>query len=121
MHVGLHHEHKRPDRETTVHYNCQNLNPQCSNMPAGATCCGAFPAGCCLQKHNFDIQTGADYSGAYDIASIMQYRADAFAIPGTFTLTPAAPGIVVPSMNVQTISSLDVARICKLYNPSGVC
>ncbi|KDR67385.1 hypothetical protein GALMADRAFT_283563 [Galerina marginata CBS 339.88] len=119
--LGLCHEHQRADRERFVHYNCANLDPACpagTSMPAGKTSCDTgLPSGCCGNAGNFNVLSGSafDSSGGYDIHSIMQYRADGFARPGTNTLTPVAPGIVVPSTNPSVIDSTDANRICKLY------
>ena len=88
-------------------------------MPAGKTCCdGGLPAGCCSTIGNFNIiDTGSvDRNGPYDVTSIMQYRADAFARAGTNTLTPAAPGVIIPTTNPSNPSTRDFNRICKLYS-----
>jgi len=120
--AGLYHEHQRFDRESFVHYHCENLNPACpagAIMPVGKTCCDSgIPSGCCGTAGNFVILSGPsfDASGAYDVNSIMQYRASSFAIPGKDTLIPAVPGIVIPSINPSAIDSMDADRICKLYS-----
>ena len=124
--VGLYHEHQRFDRESFVHYDCRKLNPACpsgTTMPVGKTCCDSgIPPGCCSKAGNFNILSGPsfDASGSYDIHSIMQYRANAFATPRTNTLTPAAPGIVVPPTNPSAIDSTDANRICRLYSAKCV-
>jgi len=119
---GLLHEQQRPDRELTVHYNCQNLDPMCANLPLGATCCGNLVLGCCEAASNFDTPAGVnDFSGPYDTTSIMHYRSDAFALPGRFTMTPAVPGVVVPVESAEQPSALDFGRICKIYKPAGPC
>ncbi|KDR69172.1 hypothetical protein GALMADRAFT_923492 [Galerina marginata CBS 339.88] len=120
--LGLIHEHQRPDREKLVHYNCANLTPTCNNMPAGKTCCSSgIPAGCCTLASNFNVLSGFedDATGAYDIKSIMQYVASAFALPGTNTLTSNAPGVVVPVSAPNAITTTDSNRMCKIY--SGQC
>lgn len=120
--AGLYHEHQRFDREKFVHYNCKNLDPNCptgKTMPIGGTCCDSFiPAGCCADASNFNILSGTsfDAGGGYDIHSIMQYRVDAFAKTGTNILTPAVPGIIIPTANPSVIDSTDANRICKLYS-----
>lgn len=119
--TGLFHEHQRFDREKFVHYNCENLDPACpakTVMPAGKMCCSTgIPAGCCGNAANFNILSGPtfDAAGNYDIHSIMEYRANGFALPGKDTLTPVAPGIVIPVDNPSAIDSTDSTRICKIY------
>jgi len=120
--AGLYHEHQRFDRESFVHYHCENLDPACpvgTTMPVGMTCCDSgIPPGCCTKAGNFNILSGPsfDASGSYDVKSIMQYLASGFAITGTDTLTPAAPGIVIPTTNPSAIDSMDANRICKIYS-----
>jgi Astacin (Peptidase family M12A) len=118
--LGFLHEHQRPDRDTFVSYQCQNVRPQCATMPAGQTCCAgpsSLPAGCCATVSNFAIikGPGVDYSGPYDLTSLMQYRATAFAIAGTNTLVPARAGLVVPAANPPNPDATDVERLCKIY------
>ena len=123
--TGLYHEHQRPDRENTVRYQCQNVNPACPagvSMPAGKTCCNTgLPAGCCSTIGNFGIINAgsADAGGPYDVNSIMQYRSNAFALPGTNTLVAAAPGVIIPVSNPANPSTRDYNRLCKLYQ--GQC
>jgi len=91
-------------------------------MPAGKTCCNTgLPAGCCSTIGNFaTISAGsADAAGAYDVNSIMQYRSNAFALPGTNTLVAAAPGVIIPVSNPANPSARDYNRLCKLYQ--GQC
>jgi len=120
--AGLYHEHQRSDRESFIHYECRNPDPQCpagTTMPIGKTCCDSgIPSGCCSKAGHFNVLLGPsfDASGGYDVHSIMQYRANAFAKPRTNTLTPAAPGIVIPSTNPSAIDSTDAGRICRLYS-----
>lgn len=111
----------RPDREQYVHFECQNLDPTCDAgvvMPAGSNCCSPVP-GCCGHLSDFDIidAPGFDWTGPYDINSTMEYRADAFALPGTDTLISARAGVVVPLSNIGFPSSLDFDRVCKMYAP----
>ncbi|KAF9538869.1 zincin [Agrocybe pediades] len=118
--LGLKHEHQRPDREQTVHFQCENLNPKCSNMPQGGNCCGtSYPNGCCKQKADFTVAYDFNSAGPYDITSVMQYRANAFALPGKNTLVAAAPGVHVPTHNIDKLSNGDIRRICQLYNDRG--
>ncbi|KAF2500809.1 zincin [Lophium mytilinum] len=120
--LGLLHEHQRPNREGTVHFQCENLNPTCPNgvtMPPGVTCCSgaAIPAGCCGNLGNFNVLTAPnlDSRGIYDVNSIMEYRADAFALPGTLTITPVNPNVIVPASNVANPDTIDFNRVCKMY------
>ncbi|KAF4615156.1 hypothetical protein D9613_003380 [Agrocybe pediades] len=119
--LGLKHEHQRPDRERTVHFKCENLDPKCNNMPRGGTCCGSYPSGCCKHKFNFDIAYGMDSSGPYDIRSVMQYRADSFALPGRKTLVPAVRGVRVPTHNIDQLSYWDIRRILLATSSSHLC
>ena len=111
----------RPDRDQYVHFECQNLDPNCDAgvvMPAGSNCCSPVP-GCCGHLSDFDIidAPGFDWTGPYDINSTMEYRADAFALPGTDTLISAGVGVVVPLSNIGFPSPLDFDRVCKMYAP----
>ncbi|KAF2258709.1 zincin [Lojkania enalia] len=115
--LGLYHEHQRPDRETTVKYQCASLEPACTNMPSGKTCCSTnLPSPCCKSRSNFAIINNGDASGAYDVGSVMQYRSNAFAKSGKKTLVPAKSGVVVPASNPGVPSKGDFERLCKIYN-----
>ena len=118
--TGFRHEQSRPDREDFVHFECRNVDPKCQNMPEGRTCCEdssstPLPAGCCSHMYNFDILRGLDHSQGYDTASIMHYVADEFALPGTHTLIPARPGVVVPTVHALGPSLGDRDGVCRLY------
>lgn len=89
-------------------------------MPTGKTCCdslSSLPTGCCSTIRNFGIISAliADSTGTYDVSSIMQYRSNAFAKPGTNTFEAAAPGVVIPTSNPGNPSIRDYTRLCKLY------
>ncbi|PPR06721.1 hypothetical protein CVT24_013041 [Panaeolus cyanescens] len=123
--LGLYHEHQRPNREGYVHYQCANLMPACPvdvSLGNGQTCCDDdVPEGCCEMRGNFAIDSpdSVDATTDYDLDSLMHYTRDAFAIPGTDTLTPAQDWVTVPANKVGAPSDLDFARICKLYR--GKC
>lgn len=112
--LGLIHEHQRPDREAFVHYHCENLDTNCPFLPPGKDCCTPEP-GCCVQAHNFDVISGDDNGGFYDINSIMHYGQNFFAKAGFNTLTPANPSIAFPPSIPGNPSTGDANRICKIY------
>lgn len=113
---GLEHEHQRPDRESTVHYACENLHPRCDNMPIDKTCCDEVPSECCRNKLWFQIMDGPGrgWSGSYDIGSIMHYQGWGFGLRGKDTLIPVPPN-TWPEFGVEP-SELDVERICKIQS-----
>jgi hypothetical protein len=89
-------------------------------MPLGVDCCAASTPGCCNTRPDFDIETSSSFNsrGPYDITSLMQYRADAFAIDSSHpTIKAVGPGIVVPLTNPSIPSSQDFDRICSIYSP----
>lgn len=100
---------------------CHNLDPKCPSgvaMPPGTDCCSTgLPKGCCANAANYDILTDLsfDSSGPYDINSIMHYRRDGFAIPGTDTLVPVESGLVIPEFNPPNPDAIDFDRVCKIY------
>ncbi|KAJ5880164.1 zincin [Penicillium subrubescens] len=118
--LGLLHEHQRPDRERTVNYHCENLSPNCTGgatMPAGSDCCSGAPPGCCGNAHNFDIISGLgkSYEYQYDVNSVMHYVSQAFALPGTFTLTPVNTTVTLPTAHPSNPDVPDFERVCKIY------
>jgi cysteine-rich repeat protein len=112
--LGLVHEVKRPDRPAHVLFHCLNVQ--------GATpaCCEPNP--CCGLVCEFSVDNGFDHTGPYRTTSIMHYRRDAFAIPGTLTLE-GLNGEVVPLFNPSNPDIEDYKRICKIYfeECKGVC
>jgi hypothetical protein len=133
--LGLYHENQRPDREFNgVRFACQNHIEypwKVSNAVADATCC-------VTGKHNPALNTRdnecgsvrpnfiraenlaypninpLDFTTRYDKNSIMHYRRDAAAKPGTQTL----PGANAGDNNALTQS--DKTRIKNLYcNANG--
>ena len=122
MNAGFYHEHQRPNREKTVHFNCAALNPFCTSLPKGKTCCDVKPGanGCCKKKTNFDVKKDLeknqiDATGTYDTTSIMHYVATAFAIKGKRTLVAARKGVKVPTKHNGVPSHHDITRLCKMY------
>jgi len=121
---GYFHEHQRPDREQTVHFNCAAMKPLCpekASLPRGKTCCdGPFKNGCCKKISNFNVVTDVarkqiDATGSYDTKSVMHYVATAFAIPGKQTLVAARQGVEVPTQHNGVPSEEDITRLCKMY------
>lgn len=116
--LGLHHEHQRPDREAHVQYHCENLAPLCQNgrfMKKNTNCCNNLEPECCKHVSDFGFIADAslDWSGAYDINSLMHYPAGLFALAGTNTLTSSDPAVPVPVSNAASVSPLDLERVCK--------
>jgi hypothetical protein len=132
--LGLIHEQKRPDSYIYDPFICSNLIDYPFGAPttafADANYCGAPPLyGCAGWACQFTVSFG-DYNigdpvpadgGAFDLNSIMLYRNDAFAKPGTFTLT----GGPNAHNNPQQLSAEDIARVQELYGclppPAAQC
>ncbi len=70
--LGYLHEQSRPDRNSFVTINYNNISQTACN---GSSC-----------DHNFDLVGGAFTSGAYDFESIMHYNDTAFGINGAVTI-----------------------------------
>jgi len=123
--LGFFHEHQRPDRAEVVDVLCQNVDPKCSVLPIGKTCCDHkdedFPGECCQLMSNFDpLKAGPgtfiDADGPYDIMSVMHYRADGFGLNHTVTLVSKDPRTPVPLVARDEPSKADVARLCARYS-----
>ncbi|KAI9854370.1 MAG: hypothetical protein M1813_001273 [Trichoglossum hirsutum] len=131
--LGLHHEQKRHDREFYTHFKCENVVDYPFNVPLSDVkekCCGKTDH-CCGQACQFviDLSTysnffGLENGGKYDLDSLMHYRRNCFAKPGTEVLT------VGPTNNPSNPSVGDIARIKELYGcggsvpnpiPGGIC
>ncbi|MFN0133344.1 MAG: M12 family metallopeptidase [Phycisphaerales bacterium] len=69
--LGFWHEQSRPDRNTFVTINLQNVEPG--------------------REHNFDIRSGAGTYGFYDFDSFMHYGRTAFSVNGLDTITVNQP------------------------------
>jgi hypothetical protein len=99
----MQHEHQRPDRDTYLKINWQNIDPN--------------------YKSQFEIPAPGSSRklGEYDFASIMHYSADQLSVNNgdTFTLKVQPPEGVVPGEGT-TLSAGDVAgmrlRYCKPAN-----
>ena len=118
--LGLYHEHQRPDRDAHVQYHCENLAPTCRNgkfMKKNTNCCNNLEPDCCLLASNFNFiaKDTLDWSGPYDIDSMMHYPGSLFALAGTNTLTSSPPNPPVPVTNTVTISPGDLDRVCKRH------
>ena len=136
--MGLIHEQKRPDAPQHDPFVCSSLIDYPFNLSpaeADAQCCGApqtcppppsNPNNCCglacqftidCGDYNFEDPVGAD-GGTFDFDSIMLYRNDEFAKPGTFTLTKGPND----HTNPQKLSSEDINRVRELYGcPKPQC
>lgn len=115
--LGLMHEAKRPDRDAHETFHCENLKDYDATKPQ---CC--VPSTCCGYACQFTIDTTQDWNGPYRLTSIMQYRADAFAKPGTFTLADRPPEMV-PRSNLPFPDIKDYQRVCDIFSKecTGVC
>jgi hypothetical protein len=102
--VGVYHEQSRPDRNTYVSVNLNNVEQD--------------------QRHNFQIENQSRRFGYYDFLSIMHYPADAFAIDTNVpTITVNAPwnaqfGTLIG--NRAFITELDKTTIATYYKPGWV-
>lgn len=118
--LGLYHEHQRPDRDAHVQYHCENLAPLCNNgkfMKINTNCCNNLEGDCCghASDFNFIADNALDWSGPYDINSVMHYPGGLFSIAGQNTLTSSPPNPPVPVFNTGTISAGDLDRVCRRH------
>lgn len=91
--LGLWHEQCRPDRDSYITINQRNILPGYANQ--------------------FAVQTsGAASVGPYDVNSIMHYPGNAYARPGTMTITRKDGG-PLPLRN--GLSAGDIAGLRELY------
>merc|ERR1719245_1239065 len=90
--VGFHHEQNRPDRDTYLTINYQNIKP---NM-----------------AYNFDKLTNVDTQGfAYDYFSIMHYESNAFSANGLDTMVPKQPGVtLLPAYRKYSMTNTDISE-----------
>ncbi|KAF2676408.1 zincin [Lentithecium fluviatile CBS 122367] len=114
--LGLMHEHQRPDRDAYLTLDCSKVarNANGDTPVCGDSCVGT---GCYFNILNF----GEDWSGTYDIESIMHFN------PGDFAkdlndppLKPIDP-IVFGDRVFPTVT--DANRVCDIYYEvcRGVC
>ncbi|PVF98746.1 zincin [Serendipita vermifera] len=111
--LGLFHEHKRPDRNDWVTFDCKALEPRPlstdpPNKCDSADCCDSPTSTCCYNLL-YQFQLDSDISkyqmqNTYDFESIMHYSGDAFA---------RSDGTPYP-YNTQ-ISTGDVEGVCAIY------
>jgi len=99
MHViGFHHEQCRPDRDTYLQVNLENVEPS--------------------MQHNFNkYQWGSSVfsqNTPYDYASVMHYEMEAFSKNGKPTMVPRVAGTKIGK--AQALSPTDVAEVRHLYN-----
>lgn len=122
--LGLLHEHKRPDRNDWLTFDCNALQPEpLSTDPAGkcvpVNCCTDPTSSCCsnlLYQFTVDSDTSKyQLQTTYDFDSIMHYSGSAFARFGEYTLTKKSDGSPYP-YNTE-ISTGDVEGICAIYKP----
>ena len=118
--LSLYHEQKRPDSNAKNPFQCQNLIDYpfgITEADADSNCCGRAPNyGCCGWACQFSpdfslYNSQSPVDPDYDFDSIMLYRNDAFAKPGTLTLTNG------PNTynNPQALSKGDIIRVKELY------
>ncbi|KAI9773232.1 MAG: hypothetical protein M1839_002194 [Geoglossum umbratile] len=132
--IGLIHEQKRPDANAFSGFVCPNLIDYPFGMTAANAdnnCCGKPPNFLCCglacqftpSFGDYNVQDAPENGGKFDLDSIMMYRRDAFAKPGTFTLTNGPND----HNNPQHLSPEDINRVRELYgclcpigcNPNG--
>ncbi len=92
--LGLLHEHTRPDRDSFVQINWNNITPE--------------------KTHNFDILEDAIVLGEYDYDSIMHYGSHFFSSNGTATITPLQGGVTKIGQR-EYISDGDRNSMIELY------
>ncbi|CAF1072930.1 unnamed protein product [Rotaria sordida] len=100
--LGFAHEQTRPDRDHYVRINRQNILSG--------------------QEHNFDRYTASQvnmFGTAYDYASIMHYRTDAFSRNGQPTIQAIYPGYEGWDAQMgrgSDLSAQDLVKLKKYYN-----
>lgn len=116
--LGLLHEHKRPDRNTWLTFDCNAVQPEPESLCVGVNCCTDPTSSCCanlLYQFSVDTDTSRYQLGtAYDFDSIMHYPGWAFARPSQNTLKKT-DGTPYP-YNTE-ISTGDVQGVCAIYQP----
>jgi len=98
MHVlGFYHEQSRPDRDSYLIINLDNVEPD--------------------MRHNFDKYTWGstvlNQGSSYDYSSIMHYETTAFSMNGRPTMTPRRAGVTIG--DAEELSGLDIAEIRHFY------
>ena len=92
--LGFWHEQSRPDRDSFVSINFNNIMPG--------------------QEHNFMKQTSINSLGsAYDYGSIMHYGSTFFSSNGQPTIVPLQPGVIIGQRDDPSTS--DIIQLRLLY------
>jgi hypothetical protein len=95
--LGFWHEQSRPDRDTYISIQWQNI-PDAS-------------------EHNFAIRDGATAVGPYDFASVMHYDSYAFSSNGqrTIVVQPGYEAYQDVMGNLESLTELDIEGVNLLY------
>ncbi len=116
--LGFQHEHQRSDRDSFITVNWGNVASICGST-GDQPCTGNFP-----------IIPGGTLHGTYDFLSVMHYRRNTFANPGTDTITCNAPFVAMQNVmgTLRSMSYGDAAGLIAHYGSthvhpllSGVC
>ncbi len=94
--IGMYHEHTRPDRDSFVEINEDNIEED--------------------KLHNFDIRTSGYMLSPYDYGSIMHYGRRGFAIDNSQNTITPIPDSSVNIGQRDGLSSLDIMGVCVHYN-----
>lgn len=126
----------RPDRDAYIDLDCTRVcgsfvmkPPPNENEVDHCTDAHCSPPTCIDYGCNFHklspTDASVDWSGPYDVLSIMQYGAYSFARPPSYLppMTPAKPGIPLRGGNGVVPTLLDLQRVCNLYYEDcrGIC
>jgi cysteine-rich repeat protein len=135
--LGLKHEQQRPDRDSYMTVHCEKVCGKYIYKPAPEAhiidyCLNADcgPNTCIGHGCNFKPVPAAsaewDWSGPYDVLSVMQYGSSLFARPETNWADPVTvndPRIPLRQGNGVYPTLTDLNRVCNLYHEvcRGVC
>lgn len=103
MHVlGFAHEHQRPDRDSYVSINCENIIENVTQD---------------FRKLKEGITNVFDQP--YDFYSIMHYRIDHFTKNGKPTITPLVADVDISKIGImESLSERDVFKVKQMYCPN---